>query len=95
MLHPKRADRSSATTARGLIITEVEVVGKHLSMLIDHLDTLHGRLVHRGRWRAHDAQAAVPAQRNADPPPHCGSQGALDLVATADPRFCGHAPARR
>lgn len=54
-------DRGDVEAARGHPIDAVEVVGKHLLVLVGHRFTLHVHLGLRGRWRLFDPQAAWQA----------------------------------
>jgi endonuclease VIII len=54
-------DRGEVAAARGLSIDAIEVVGKHLLVLVGRRFTLHVHLGLRGRWRLVDREAAWQA----------------------------------
>jgi len=51
-------DRGDVEAVRGHPIDGIEVLGKHLLVLVDRRFTLHVHLGLRGRWRAYDRTAA-------------------------------------
>lgn len=51
-------ERGDVSVVRGHPVDRVEVVGKHLLVLIDRRWTLHVHLGMKGRWRTYDAAAS-------------------------------------
>lgn len=58
-------DRGEVETARGLPISEIEAVGKHLLVLIERRFTLHVHLGLQGAYRLYDRDAAWQAAASA------------------------------
>ena len=54
-------DRGEVEAARGLVLGEIEAVGKHLLMLVGRRFTLHVHLGLRGSYRLYDREAAWQA----------------------------------
>jgi endonuclease-8 len=54
-------DRGEVEDVRGLVVDEVEAVGKHLLVLVQRRFTLHVHLGLKGSWRVYDPAAAWQA----------------------------------
>jgi endonuclease-8 len=54
-------DRGEVEDVRGLVVDEVEAVGKHLLVLVQRRFTLHVHLGLKGSWRVYDRAAAWQA----------------------------------
>ena len=53
--------RGEVAVVRGHPIDRIEVVGKHLLVLVDRRWTLHVHLGLKGRWRLYDGSGPSPA----------------------------------